>query len=364
MSELPRDVLSDLEHAFSQGTPEKRVAALWYATDILLVGRYSEEQIWVFGEIIDRLALELELQARAKLADLLSNSNNAPIQTIKKLAYDDSILVAGPVLRNSARIEERDLIGAARSKGQEHLFAIAQRRSLTEDVTDVLVARGDERVAHAVARNQGARFSDQGFWNLVMRSENDSILAESVGVRKDIPRHLFLQLIAKASDVVKARLANLAPGASDQIQHVVADVTGTINARFGPASKQYFAAKRLVMQLHGSGDLGENELCTFAKQNKFDEATIAFSLICGVLADVAERALLEKTPEMVLILGKSAELSWETVQSLIVMWAGDKGIGKEDLHAAHARYWKLSATAARKVLSFYQSRRRQGHINC
>jgi len=358
MSALPSDLLGELEHAFSQGTPERRVAALWHATDLLLVGRYSEQQIWIFGEVIDRLAAELELQVRAKLADLLSTSNNAPFQTIAKLAHDDSILVAGPVLRNSTRLAEQDLIGAARTKSQDHLLAIAQRGVLSEAVTDLLVTRGDGRVARTVAKNEGARFSDQGFWNLVMRSENDSILAECVGVRKDIPRHVFLQLIAKASDVARERLANIAPKAGDQIQHTVADVAGAVNAKFGPASKRYFEAKRTVMRLHRSHDLGETELRTFAAQRKFEEATIALSIICELSADVAERALFEKTPEMLLILCKSAQLSWETVQSLIIMCAGDKGIGKEDLHAAHARFWKLSASVAKDVLGFYESRRR------
>ena len=357
MSVAPRDLLNDLEQAFAQGTPETRVTALWHATDMLLVGRYSEDQIWIFGEIIDRLAAELELQARAKLATLLSQSNNAPLQTIKTFAYDDEILVAGPVLRNSARLDEKDLIEAARSKSQQHLFAIAQRKSLTEAVTDVLVTRGDQRVAHAVARNEGARFSDKGFWNLVQRSENDSILAECVGVRKDIPRHVFLQLIAKASDVVKQRLASVAPAASDQIQHAVADATGAIHAKFGPASKQYFAARRRVMELHQSGELDENELYAFVRAKKFEETTVAFSLLCGVSSDVAERALIEDTPEMVLILGKSAGFSWKTVQALIVMRAGDKGIAMDDMDNAFAKFCRLSTTAAKKVISFFEARR-------
>ena len=362
MSIAPCDLISDLDHAFAQGTPETRVAALWHATDILLIGRYTEDQIWIFGEIIDRLAAELELQARAKLANLLSQSNNAPFQTIKKLAYDDAILVAGPVLKNSARLNENDLIEAARSKSQQHLVAIAQRKTLTEAVTDVLVTRGDQRAVHAVARNEGARFSDKGFWNLVKRSENDSILAECVGVRKDIPRHVFLQLIAKASDVAQQRLASVAPAARDQIQHAVADATGAIHSRFGPASKQYYAAKRLVTELYQSGELDENELYAFAKAKKFEETTVAFALLCSVSPDVAERALIEDTPEMVLILGKSAGLSWRTVQSLVLMRAEDRGVAKEDMDDAFGKFCRLTITAAKKVLSFYEARRQSKAI--
>jgi uncharacterized protein (DUF2336 family) len=357
MSVSTRDLLTDLDHAFAQGTPDSRLAALWHTTDTLLAGRYSEEQIWTFGAIIDRLAEEIELRARAKLANLLSQSNNAPTQTIKKLAFDNSILVAGPVLANSPRIGENNLIEAARCKGQQHLLAIAQRKSLTEPVTDVLVTRGDQRVAHTVARNDGARFSNNGFWTLVKRSENDSILAECVGVRKDIPRHQFLQLIAKASDEVKQRLTSAIPIASDQVHHAVADAASAIHVKFGPASKEFYIAKRRVMELQKSGGLDEDQLCAFAKSEKLEESIVALSLLCDVPSDAAERALIDETPEMLLIFGRSAGLSWKTVQSLLVMRAGDKGVAKLDMDAASEQFSRLTMTTAKKVLSFYKARR-------
>jgi uncharacterized protein (DUF2336 family) len=357
MSVAPCDLLNDLEQAFALGTPQTRVAALWHATDTLLVGQYSEENIWLFGEVIDRLAAEVELQVRVKLAILLSRSNKAPSQTIRKLACDDSIMVAGPVLRNSERLKEGDLIEAARSKGQHHLLAIAQRKSLSEPITDLLVARGDQRVTHAVVKNEGARFSESSFWHLVKRSENDSILAECVGMRQDIPRHLFLELIAKASDVVKQRLALVAPASIDQVQHAVADAAGAIHARFGPGSRRYFVAKRLVMEMHRLGELDESQLCAFAGQGKFEEATVAYSLLCRISSDIAERALIESAPKMLLILSKSAEFSWDTVKSLILMRAGDRGVAKDDMNAAFAQFCRLSTTAVQKVLQFYEARR-------
>ncbi len=61
---------------------------------------------------------------------------------------------------------------------------------------------------------------------------------------------------------------------------------------------------------------------------------------------------------MLLILGKSAELSWQTIEALILMSAGDNGISREDLHSARANFWKLSVTTAKRVLTFYETRRR------
>jgi uncharacterized protein (DUF2336 family) len=130
-----------------------------------------------------------------------------PSNIVCKLAFDDAIEVAAPVLRHSERLGVEDLVANAKSKSQAHLLAISQRKSLHEDVTDVLVSRGDRDVVHSVAKNPGAKFSDSGFWRLVRRSEDDVVLMLEVGGRRDIPRHHFQKLIAKASDEARARLA-------------------------------------------------------------------------------------------------------------------------------------------------------------
>ena len=173
--------LEELDRAILTGTPENRERALWHATDMLMVGRFTDDEIWVFGEIIGKLAAEIELAARAKLAAKLSRVDHAPGQLINKLASDYSVEVAGPVLRYSERIDVRTLLSNANTRGQQHLLAISKRRSIPEPVTDVLVRRGDRAVAQSVASNEGARLSEAGFLHLIKRSENDSVLAENVG---------------------------------------------------------------------------------------------------------------------------------------------------------------------------------------
>src|SRR5260370_32358999 len=76
--------LTELEDAVSRGTAESRLRALWHATDCLISGSYSEEQIWAFGEIIGRLAQEIEVGARVRLANELAPSKNAPIDVVMR----------------------------------------------------------------------------------------------------------------------------------------------------------------------------------------------------------------------------------------------------------------------------------------
>jgi uncharacterized protein (DUF2336 family) len=353
----PKSFLADLEDAVSQGTAESCLRALWHATDILIAGTYSEDQIWAFGEIIGRLAEEIELSARARLASRLAPSNNAPFETIKKLASDDSIDVAGPVLRQSERIDVKTLIAAARTKGQQHLLAISKRSSIPEVVTDVLVVRGSKEVITSVAANGGARFSNSGFLQLVRRSEEDSILAECVGLRKDIPRHLFHQLIAKASEEVQRKLQRERPEMESQIQSVVTDVAGAIHARFGPASKDYFTAKRTVGKLHHWGDLTEDKVVEFAHSLKFNETAVALSLLCSLPIDVVERALVDKNRESILILARALEFSWTTTMSLLFLGAPNYRISAGDLDGMKIDFFRLNNKTCLRVLSVYRSRK-------
>ncbi|MBV9559799.1 MAG: DUF2336 domain-containing protein [Bradyrhizobium sp.] len=356
MSEA-RAFLEDLDYAISRGTPQSRARALWHATDLLMAGRYIDHEIWAFGEVIGRLADEIEVAARAELSERMAHFGNAPANLIHRLAFDDAIEVAGPVLRESELLDGAALVANAMTKSQAHLLAISQRKSIAEAVTDVLVRRGNQEVVNAVATNQGARFSNSGFLHMIKRAEGDSILAEQLGVRSDIPRQLFQQLIAKASDDVKKRLARERPEMLEQIQTSVSDVTGELQSKFGPASRSYFVAKRVVTTQHRLGNLNEESIAGYAQSHRFDEVTIGLSLLCSLPTDVIERALKDRKRELLLVLAKALRFSWSTTMSLLFLGAPDHRITAGDLDDLERAFATLNVETSRSVLEFYQSRK-------
>jgi uncharacterized protein (DUF2336 family) len=351
-----KDLLQEIDEAVFHGCPESRARALWHATDLLIGGRYTEDQIWIFGEVIGRLADEIEDAARAKLAKQLAHSGNAPFNVIMVLASDDSIEVAGPVLQHSQRLDDKTLVASARTKSQAHLLAISKRRSIPVAVTDELVTRGNREVVRSVAVNNGARISDFGFLQMIKRCAGDSILAEHIGLRKEIPRHMFQQLIAKASDDVKRKLEQERPDLVDQIQNSVTEVTGALHSKFGPASKNYFNAKRIVTSQHKYGNLNENSILEYARTHKIDEATVGLSLLCSLPVDVVERALVHNS-DMILILAKALGFTWETAMSLLFLDAKDHRISAHDLETKRDEFARLTHEASRGVLKLYQSRK-------
>jgi uncharacterized protein (DUF2336 family) len=349
--------LRDLDDAVTRGSPESRAKALWHTTDLMITGSFSEDEIWTFGEVITRLADEIEVAARVQLAQRVARFDRAPVNIVHKLAFDDAIEVAGPVLRESKQLEPYALVANVCTKSQTHMLAISKRESLAENVTDELVTRGNQEVVKSVVQNNGARFSDFGFLHMIQRAEGDSILAEQLGLRKDIPRHVFQQLIAKASSDVKKRLEGERPDMAQHIQSSVTDVAGALQSKFGPVSRSHFVAKRLVAAQHQLGNLNENSISIYARSHRLDEVTIGLSMLCALPSDVIERALLDKSRETLLILVKALDFSWETTMALLFLGAKDHRITAQDLRDLESEYGRLNIETSRSVLAFYQSRK-------
>jgi len=350
-----KSFLRELDEAVLRGTAESREKALWYATDMLMVGRYTDEEIWTFGDVIGRLADAIEVAARARLAKRLAQTTRAPTNVVKKLAFDDSIDVAGPILQESEQLDAKTLISNIRTKSQPHLLAISKRKSIPSVVTDELVTRGNREVLSSVVANDGACFSDFGFLHTIQRSADDSILAESLGLRKDIPRPMFQQLIAKASADVRRKLAQERPDLAGEIQPSVIEVTGALQSKFGPATEKYFTAKRVVTARHRLGELNETLILDYARAHKIEETTVGLALMCSLPVTAVERALAD--PEMTLILARAKKFEWETAMALLFLGARDGRIKANALDGMKDEFARLNARTCQDVLSFYQSRK-------
>jgi uncharacterized protein (DUF2336 family) len=361
MAATARDTLIlDLETAILRGPTAKREEALRRITDLFFAGAeaFDENQIALFDDIISRLARAIEAATRIELAKRMAEVGNAPPRLIRELASDDSIAVAGPVLSKSPRLSEDDLVDIARTKGQAHLRAISERGAITPPVTDVLVARGDREVMHAVTANAGARFSDTGLASLVERSDNDEALQVAIGRRRDLPPQLFRALIAKATQAVQKRLfASNHPRDAREVQRVLAAVADRIGAEITPPKRDYAAAQQLMEQLRARNALNETQVQTFAFKRRFEELVVSLALLTGLPLEVAERVMQGSRPDPVLILGKAAGFAWPTVRAMILARPSGGNLAPAALEKALAHFECLSLQTAQRVVRFWQVRR-------
>ena len=352
----PDGLLDELQSALAHGSVARRVETLRSVTDLFLSGTvdYSDAQVALFDDVFKCLIEHIEVSARALLANRLATVDSAPRETIRALAFDDVIEVAGPVLSKSERLDDAALIEAAQSKSQAHLLAISIRRVLSGAVTDVLVQRGNDEVVQSTLNNPGAVFSENGFTRLVSRAEGDDALATCLALRPTLPRHLYLKLLAKASVTVRERLEAAHPKQSGEVPTAVREATR--RARIAPAAvtKQTEIAHALVKSLFQDGRLDEHLVTQFAEQDKFDETNAAIAALANVTLATAENMMLESRAEGVMILAKVAGFSWSAVKAIISMHDTVAGGEPTDLAACKGTYERLRTSTAQQVMRFHR----------
>jgi uncharacterized protein (DUF2336 family) len=351
-------LLNEVEDAMASGSLVRRGKIVRHVTDLFIVGsaQFGDQEIELFDDVLTRLAMEIEVSARALLAVRLAPVKNAPPRIIRTLAFDDEIDVAGPVLEQSERLDDAALVETASKKGQGHLLAISRRHALSESITDVLVERGDQQVVLSAAENRGARFSAMGFSGLVRRAEGDDRLAACVGSRPEIPPHLFLKLLAKASQSVRAKLEAIHPGARREVGQAVAEVADRIRAEAFGHSPDYTAALAYIWALHRRGQLDDRKLGAIARTGHLAEITAGLAVKCELPLKFVERAMKEEHAEMLLIVAKAMALSWPTVKAILCARPRTGEISGREIAQCAASYERLKITTAQEIVRFHRSR--------
>lgn len=367
MSTAELSIIDEVESALRTGSAEKGLATARRVTDLFLssAGNFSDEQIALFDDVLERLIGTIELRAiadvaaRVALAEIsaqLAPVAQAPPSVIRRLANNDEIRIAGPVLQESARLDDGDLVKIASSKGEPHLLAVAGRWWLKEIVTDALLARRYPSVSRRLAANPGARVSGKGFAVIVGQAESDPELAVSVGVRVDLPSELRRQLLRSASDAVRTRLLSRAPPhLFEEIQSAIAAVTIGVEREMSGV-RDFEGAKRAIANLKASGQLTEATLLGFAKQRRYEEAVAALAALSGSTVEVIRPLMQSLREDGLLVPCKAAQLSWETTAAVLESRFATGAMKPADLAGAQSNYARMTPENARRTLRFWQVR--------
>ncbi|NOJ47299.1 DUF2336 domain-containing protein [Bradyrhizobium archetypum] len=316
MSAASSSLRAELNGA-EKGGPEHDAQIFGEVTDLFLdnVDRLSESQIAAVDGVLAPLVERVAAATLVPLSEAVSTIVAAPRRTVRNLAFHDDVLVAGPVLRHSVCLSEEDLLEIARSRSQQHLLAISDRKALNEALTDALMRFGDVNVSNALARNTGARFSECGYATLVGRAERDEDLAEKLGLRLDIPGNLLRELIVKVADVVRARFLT----ASRPVARKKTQGSAAVAAQNSVPRKaiDYTKAQSEVVALNRTGKLNDMTVNRFAVRGEYDLVVAALALKADVKVEAIEPFLEPERVYGLIVACKAARLSWSTTTMIV-----------------------------------------------
>ena len=366
MLNAEQSIVSEIEQAISLGSAEKSLETVRRVTSLFLAsaGNFNSEQIELFDNVLERLIKTIEIRAiadvsaRVALVETslqLAGVAQAPPTVIRRLARNDSITVAGPVLSESSRLSAEDLVEIAKTKSEQHLLAISGRWWLTEIVTDALLARHFPAVSRRLVKNPGARVSASGFTIVVSQAESDPELAVDTGIRVDLPPELRNQLLRNATEAVRSRLLSRAPPhLFEEIRNSIAKVSASVEREMAP--RDFTAARQFVEILNASGKLNEARLLAFAKARKYEETVAALAVLSKSSIEVIRPLMQSLRDDGVLVPCKVAGLSWEITSAILECRYSTGSMGPNELAKAKAKFAKMTLDNAQRLLKFWQVR--------
>ncbi|CAL77558.1 conserved hypothetical protein [Bradyrhizobium sp. ORS 278] len=360
-------IADEVQAAIATGSAERcsgvaeRVASLFIAS----AGNMDVEQHALFADVFERLVNTIELRAladvgaRIALAELsaqLAPVPQTPVTVIRRLAHHDDIAVAGPVLSESPRLSNDDLIEIAGSCGERHLIAIAGRWWLQEVVTDALLARRFPSVSRKLMKNPGARISAAGFSIILAQAAGDPELAIATGIRADLPAALRRALLQGASEAVKTRLlASAPPHLYEEIRGAIASATADTD-RDMSRCRDFGGAKLTIGQLRQSGKLNEAMLFDFARQRRYTETIAAIAELAKCSIELVRPLMQSLRSDGILVPCKAAGLSWTTVAAILDSRFVSGATKPDELTKLKAKYLELTLDEATRLIKLWNVR--------
>lgn len=343
----------ELEALSGETSSDKRRQLLHRITDLFyLTGdRRGPRDTAAFGSLMERVAYELEVEARAELAERICDAGDAPRHLVCRLANDE-IAVARPVLERSPVLTDEDLMQIAAASEQSHLHAISRRPSLRAPVTDVIVARGERGVLVEVAGNIGAEFSCDGFSALAAKAGGGDGLLTALDARADLPAGLRDEITRRVAHRIKTEMA----ASYDESDMAAVDALVERSASgidFGELQKSNADIRRRAW----TEKLAEDDIADLARSGRLSEAVHAVSVMSGLDDRIVSHCLLKADMPALGIICKSVGFKGTTYLALLRTRFGHDGFAARNIARAMREYDTLSRDNAKRTVRFLKVRR-------
>ncbi len=344
--------LLDIESLSHETSSDKRREILHRVTDLFFLtsDQHKAGDVTVFGNVMERIAYELEIEARAELSERISIAECAPKRLVRRLAIDD-ISIAKPVLERSNMLSDDDLVQIARNRGQSHLRAISRRSSLAAPVTDILVQRGEAPVLHEVTRNTGAVFSNTGLQTLSEKASSDGELLSTLSRREDFPAELMRDIKQRVMDKIRTEMAGKYSDSDiEDLDNLIEKSAENININKIQQTNDELKEKIKKKEF------GEQDLAALAKTNHLTETVQALSLLTGLDGRMVSHCLLKADIAAIGIICKANGFHSSTYLTLIQTRISKDGLAARDVATAMREYDLMTLGNAKRTLRFLKLR--------
>ncbi|CCQ73909.1 DUF2336 domain-containing protein [Magnetospira sp. QH-2] len=243
----------DVAALLSDPSPEARAATAEKIAKQFGLENLSEQERSIAEDIFRVMVKDAQVRVREALAESLKDNPSIPYDVAKSLANDVES-VSLPVLQFSDVLTDEDLIEIVRSQGADKQMAIAQRKSVSEGLSDALVDSGDESVVATLVSNEGAQIAEPSLQKVVDNFGHSDAVQGAMVSRPALPATVIERLVTRLSAHYQAELASR----HDLSDHMASDLflAGRERAVLGiGADSTDEQLIRMVLQMDRTGRL-------------------------------------------------------------------------------------------------------------
>ena len=348
------DLIAELDHALKAAPPDRRTQILRQVAGLFFedAHRLNEQHVGVFDDVFVRLMGSVELCTLTTLSRSFADVRLVPQELARRLANHDDADVAAPILRKCTCIPDAELIDIAWMRAEEHLCAIAGRTRLSQELTDVLLMRGDSSVLHVLSGNPGAEFTGAGFAMLVDAAERDDEVAGALVSRGDLPPGVLAELIARSTPRQRALLLKTArPDAQPTIRAAI-DASAACASSKPPATIDYAEAQATVMALNKAGQLNDSSINRFAIRQEHRNVVAALAQLAGVPVETIAPLMQTADITGLVIACRASRLNWNTTAAIVNNRKAGMAVAPADLQTVRVMFETLSLSTAQRTIRF------------
>ncbi len=218
----------------------------------------SDRERSLMYEIIHRIVKDAEMEIRKVISSRLADREDAPLDLIEVLA-NDSIDVAYPILTESTVLRDQNLIEVVRTRTLEHQMAVSIRNSISEDLSEALVATKDERVIRSLLQNGNASISQATMEYLVEQSERVDSFQEPIlrrdELKPDMAKRMYMWVSAALRKYIVEKCDLDQADIDDLIENVMVETLDEALGSSGNGAKSVRLAEELKKEGRVSTDL-------------------------------------------------------------------------------------------------------------
>ena len=261
----------------------------------LLTPKQQERVGDVIAEILLTLAHDQLPRVRRILSEALKDATNVPASVIERLANDDDLSVARPVLEHSPLLSDEILLELIESPPvQGAVEAIARRDGLNDAMSDAIVATDDRDAITALLCNHSAQIREEALDGLVDRAAVNADWQAPLAARPQLSGNA----INKLAEVVAESLLETLLARDDIDEATARQVSETMRRRLarggadpGPQEDRDTAASagERARMLHDADRLDGDVLLLALGRGDGPFVTAALALLASVTTELVEK---------------------------------------------------------------------------